>query len=403
MRLIIVYDQIRKDTLINILVRNNLAERENIIHFPTFEKAIEFFTNDLIDSSGHIDGLIVGYRYSKNDYDKHLADWLRISPFEYSSGNFKQCSIPIILFDKDIHSSDLFYRNQYNTPFDSIVEWGNSNVQGDITEAIQSCIRGFRNSILDDLDMLELKKEEIESPFYYNRSLRYLFRFAKDSRYWASRTKVLSNTFIENPRYLNYDWFSSPLERFSSAIDEYHSLIGKDKKFNRKNSEKKIFHNFFKENQWALTRDVFKSSLHEPELKINRRHFEEPDYLLTSELPNFIPTNVFEVKLPTLQILHSRKRKPLFKSEFNDAAGQVGYYKRYFRSPKNRNAIEEALKYKTNLFSFTLLGSNDDELNKNAELVKELMGDMYKNITHYTHQKYAELLERFFERLESLK
>lgn len=141
MRLIIVYDSIRKDKLINILVRNNLAERENIIHHLTFEKAIDFFTKDLIDSKGHIDGLIVGYRFTKNDYDVHLADWLRTSPFEYSDDNFKQRSIPIILFDAEIHSSDLFYRNQYNTPFDSVVEWGNSNVQNEITEAIKSCVR----------------------------------------------------------------------------------------------------------------------------------------------------------------------------------------------------------------------------------------------------------------------
>ncbi|MEI9808328.1 MAG: hypothetical protein WDO16_10925 [Bacteroidota bacterium] len=398
MRILVICNPHEKNNISNVLVKHNVAVGENIIFVSNFEQARDFIINHLVTSHQHIDLIITADKLINNDFDLHLVDWIRYRSMDYSEKNFKVSALPVILYDKEIRSSDYY---QYG--FDAMVEKNSNDNHRHFLSVIQSVVKNFRSKILDDLDLLKIELEDLQANPFVNLDLYYLLKIKTDPRHWASRTKILSQDFIKNPRRLRYDWLENNKTQMEQDIDRYQDILKNLLRYNRVDSEKKVLHRLYNEAQWILQQDLYKKPIYEPALMKNESQYEEPDYLLPSAFPGIIPTNITEVKPHLFRVLHERDRKPGFRQQYDDSLTQISDYERLARTRKGRKQIDELVDYETTKLSFTLLASNGREMEKNQKRVEELRRDHYPKVKLESHDDKLQQAIAFYERLENCR
>lgn len=393
MRILAIFNLNDQDLLHHILIKHNVAAHENIIFVSNFEQAKEFILNHLVNNHQHIDLIITADKLYNNLFDVHLVDWLRYSQLDYSFRNFKLNALPVILYDKEIRSSDYYLHG-----FDATVERNSYGQHHHFLSVIELVVTKSRARVLDDLELLKLKLDDLQSRAMIRLDSHYIMKIKSDPYHWAGRTQVLSEAFIRNPRRLQYDWLENEKQKMERDIDEYESIIKKLHKYNKVHSEKRVLHALYNNAPWILRQDLFRDPIYEPSLMKNSSEYEEPDYLLPSAFPGIIPTNITEVKPHIFPVLHRRKRKPGFRQPFNDGLIQVSDYERYTRTRKGREEINGLLDYKESNFTFTLLASNEEEMNINKKRVEELGGDHFPKIKMETHNYKLDQAILFYER-----
>lgn len=396
MRILMICNPNERNNLRNVFVKHNVAVSENIIFLSNFEQARDFIISHLFTNHRHIDLIITADKLINNDFDLHLVDWIRSSSLDYSEKNFKVNALPIILYDKEIRSSDY-----YQHGFDAMVERNSNDNHQHFLSVIQSVVKNFRSKILDDLELLRIELEDLQTGQFTGLDLYYLLKIKSDPRQWASRTKILSQDFIKNPRGLGHDWLENNKTQMEQDIDRYQGILKNLLRYNRVDSEKKVLHHLYNEAQWILQQDLYKKPIYEPALMKNRSQYEEPDYLLPSAFPGIIPTNITEVKPHLFRVLHERERKPGFRQQYDDSLIQVSDYERLTRTKKGRKQIDELVEYETSTLSFTLLASNGCEMEKNQKRVEELRRDHYPKVKLESHDDKLQQAIAFYERLGS--
>jgi hypothetical protein len=394
MRLLYVGDRMQHEKLRRILIRENVAVRDNLLQVDNFEKAWDFVMNGLCNRQGHIDGIITAEKIDDNPYHIHLVDAIRTSELDYSRHNFKVSSMPIILYDEGV-------RNNVNGRFgfDTWIEQNEYDNQTLLVDRIRSTIKECRAGVLADLDLLGLKRGGLQGGFFVPDT-HYLLKIKPNAGYWACCTGILSEHFIRLPRRLDYDWIDENREGWEKAIDRYADILAKLTRYNRVNSEKRVLHVLYNENKWLLRLDVFGTPIYEPALMKNGTGYEEPDYVLPSSLPGYIPTNITEIKPHLLPILNRRRRKPRLMSKYEDAMVQVSDYERHTRTKRGRSELNKVVDYRSSNLTFTLLASNDKEMEFNLRRIEELCRDHYPKIKAETHDERLRKAIQYFERNE---
>ena len=393
MRILIICNNKQEEEKIkNILTKNNIACTENLIFEYSFENANWVIQKHLVFGNGHIDLLIITNNVPFENGKQHLVDQIRWSHQEYSNSNFKLCSLPIIYYGSDIRTTD-FIRYGYN----ALVAASMNDDHSSLLKSIRSVVQKFRCSLFDDLELLRIHYSDLQAGLSVDFDPYYMLRIQPDPEYWESKTVILSKQFIKKPKRLNYDWLKKNSSLIEYSIDRYTTILKSVDKYDRKNSEKSIFHQLFNECPWLLQMDLYKTPIYEPALMKSKMTYEEPDYVLPSGLPGLIANNITEVKLPTLELLHKRRRKPGLKMVAHDAFGQLAEYKRYVSKNRGKKHLQQLVVNKGRT-SFTLLASNEEEKSKNSNRLKELLDDHYKNLKLITHQEKLQEAIDYFER-----
>src|SRR5688572_25581396 len=111
MRILGIFNSYDQDFLRNILLKHNVAASENIILVSNFEQAQDFIINHLVNHLQHIDLVITADKLDNNHFHQHLIDWIRYSRLNYSAKNFKLKSLPTILYDNEVHSTDSYWHH----------------------------------------------------------------------------------------------------------------------------------------------------------------------------------------------------------------------------------------------------------------------------------------------------
>ncbi|MEO8852329.1 MAG: hypothetical protein ABI359_01025, partial [Ginsengibacter sp.] len=272
-------------------------EGNEFIFSKTFESTKEFIATHLEKEKLSIDLIIT------NDTKDTISDILKANELcflknntltSYSKRNFRISSIPIILYSKNEGRSIDFTGN-----FKSIVH---KNESGDHRNFIKECeraIRDWRKLVYSDLESLEIKLEQlsqfINSDFFKKDYFHRISRNAEN--YFVNKTHVVSKEFIKCPTQLNYDWFVMSNHQIEEAILKYINTYKNHVKYDRKNGERAILHEFFKKNKAILLRDTYVDMKYELNLnEIKSKVSEECDFILQTEYPNFLNTTFFEVK-----------------------------------------------------------------------------------------------------------
>lgn len=398
MRILMICDARDRESLAKILVKEQAAVRENILHVPNFEKANEFRLNQLEIGQGHVDLIIIADQIIGNNYHVHLVDEIRAAHGdEYSCHNFKMNQLPIILYGREIQSSDHFQHG-----FNGFIEKHDYDNQRQLINTVQSVVKEARAGILDDLDMLKIDRERLQNGFLPATDAHYTLKIRPEASGWAAWTKILSESFIRQPRRLDYDWLVDNRLDWEMTIDRYMDIIQNLARYDKVNSEKRVLHSLYNQALWLLRLDVFGIPYYEPGLMKSASNYEEPDYVLPSSMPGFIPTNILEIKPHLLPILQCRKRKPGFKRNFQDAMIQISDYERHVRKGMGRKELNRLVDYKTSKLSFTLLASNDKEQEMNLRRIEELRHDHYPKITTETHNDRLRAAIAYYERNQRL-
>ena len=397
MKILIICDQRHKYHLEKILFSNNIADELNVFHVANFEKAYEFLDNQLFNIQGHIDLIITADKISNNPFDIHLIDQIRYLDNEYSSNNFKINQVPVILYEKEIGKSDF---NTYN--FNARVERNESDNQIHLVNTIHSVVKNARSAIRDDLDLLGLELGNLQSGFPVQLNDYYLMKIKSDPWHWASRTKILSASFIKNPGLLDYDWMRNNRINWESDIEIYQRVLKYVLRYDRVHSEKSILHHLYNRATWLLKLDKYHKIFYEPPLMKNDTQYEEPDFVLSSSMPGIIPTNIIEIKPHIFPIMQRHKRKPTFKYDFTAALTQVSEYERHLRKTNGKLQLEKLVHYPIKNTTYTLLASNDRELEWNEKRVELLRKDHYPKITIETHDQRLRDAILYYERSQLL-
>lgn len=392
MRLLVVCTYREKERIRDILVKNNIACMQNVIFVHDFEKAQDFLDQQLIQNNGHIDVMIVSGSVHHARENTHMVDRLRYSYASYSDKNFKLKVLPAIYYAKEIRQTDY-----YEYGFDARVEMASNDNHSGLLKTIKSLTKGFREKLYDDLELLRIELDKLQSGQIFEFDPYYYLKIKPDPIHWAARTSLLSKDFIRHPRPLKYDWLIHNASRIEASLDRYEEILKTITTYNRKDSEKSILHRLFNEAPWLLQTDVYRKPIYEPNLMKHGAEFEEPDYILPSGFPGIIPNNVTEVKLPTLPLLQKRHRKPRLKSDALDALFQLGYYRRHVNKNGGREQVADLVQNR-GAINYTLLASNEDEREKNHKLLQEFLEEHFKGLKLVTHHEKLQDAIRYYER-----
>ena len=361
MKTVVIENSGNKSFIPEVLSKHNIVTPENIFFFKNFSEVENFAVKHLGHDKKHVDLIITADKIPGNEFGTHLIDWLRNIDLNYSNKNFKLNSLPVILYDKEVRSSDYVHRR-----FDAVAEKSANDNHNEIINTIKSVVKSARLKVFDDLDLLGIDVEALQNSHWGGPDIHYNSRAKNDPKDWASKTKVLSEDYITRPRKLLYAWMFDEREQMELDIDQYQKILTDLKKYNKVDSERNVLHSLYNKALWILQLDLYNKPIYEPLLRKNKNRFEKPDYVLPSSFPHYIPTNVTEVKPHLLRMIERRKRKPNFLKPFSDALIQLCDYNRFLTKKVGRKQLDAILDYKSLLkIDYTLLASNDDEKYKN--------------------------------------
>lgn len=379
-------------------------EDNELIFSNTFESSRDFIETHLEKKQLHIDLII------SNDSKGSSSDTLKANEFcffknnlttSFSKKNFRISSIPTILYSKNEIKSLQFQSN-----FSSIVQ---KNENGDHRYFVDECervIKDWRKLLFSDLETLEIKLKQLPQFAISDYFMKYYF--GKVSRnadnYFVNKTKTVSMEFIKLPTPLYYDWVVLTNHAIEQAILRYIDTYKHHVKYDRKNGERGILHQFFKQNRTILLRDTYsdmKYELNLNELKANNS--EECDFILKTEYPDFLNTTFFEVKKENVTFyVKKNTKRPQISSEFLSHLQQVWGYKQYTENPHHKVELNSKLKYSTDNFDFVLLAGRLEEKEEMKDLFESQLNRMFEGVKVITYEELEEVNTNYLDKFNRL-
>lgn len=403
MRLLINdHDNTREDY---VRIFGNYGYEENeLIFCNSFEQTREFIAKYLDRQKNHIDLIIT------NDSRENSSDDLKCSELcflknsitdSYSKNNFRICSIPTILY------SENETKFEFTQGFNSIIKKNNLGLHDFFITECEREIKSWRKLVYDDLEALEVKLDLL--PNFVNTDFFKKYYFQKVTNnaesYFANRTKVISTEFIKCPGPLNYDWIVLKDTSIEKAILEYVNTYKNHVKYDRKNNERTILHDFFRSNQIILLRDAYTDLKYEENLyEINAKNSEECDFILKTEYPEFLKTTFFEVKKEDVQFyVKKNTKRPQISSEFMSHLKQLSGYRKYTLNPLHKIELENKLEYNTDNFDYVLLAGRLDEKEEMQEEFRDEVDTWFKGIKVTTYEELEQVNINFLDKFNRLK
>lgn len=377
-------------------------ERNELIFRNSFESTKEFLLEQLQKAGGHID-LIITNEITEKKQDVLKANELlflkNTLTTSFSKRNFRISSIPIILYSNR-ESKVVFLNN-----FDSIVKKDNLGNHLYFLSECERLIKDWRRKVLADLDILELKFTDLNNFQNSKKYETYIRRVSKNAiDYFATKTQLLSLEFIESPCLLKYDWLLLEGNKIEQAIYNFIDTYKNHQKYDSKNGERGILHEFFKRNKTILLRDSYVDM--EYELKLNEldtTNSEQCDFILKTEYPDFLNTTFFEVKKEDVNFyVKKNTKRPQMSSAFLSHLKQVWGYKEFAENPLNEVELAKKLNYETQNFDFILLAGRKDEKEEVKETFEKEIDRMFNGINVITYEELEEVNIGYLERFNRL-
>jgi hypothetical protein len=380
-------------------------EDNEFIFSKSYEASKDFIVTHLEKGKLPIDLIITNdTKDTSNDTLKanELSFFKNTLTTSYSKNNFRISSIPIILYSKNEGKSLEFKSN-----FNAIVQ---KNEYGKHSHFIRECervIKDWRKLLYSDLECLEIKLEQlpnfINSDFFKKDYLRRISNNA--DHYFANKTKVVSTEFIKCPTVLNYDWLILDNQQIEEAILRYIDTYKNHIKYDRKNGERAILHEFFKKNRTILLRDTYSDMKYELNLnEAKSKDSEECDFILKTEYPEFLNTTFFEVKKEDVTFyVKKNTKRPQFSSDFFSHLKQVWGYKEYTKKPINKIELNSKLEYPTNNFDFVLLAGRLEEKEEMKEIFEPEINRMFAGIKVITYEELENVNTNYLDKFNRLK
>jgi hypothetical protein len=379
-------------------------EKNELIFCTTFDQSKSFLINFLENKKQHIDLIIT------NDSSEESIDSLKSLEFcflknslvsSYSYDNFRICSIPIILYSTI--SSSLY---NPNLKFDSVVRKNQNGNHKYFLLECENCIKNWRRSLLDDLNVLGINRTDLQN---LKKSKKYkkhhkIHILGKEETYFLTKTSIVSTSYINRPGVLMYDWLLINQNVIEKAILEFNNTYKNHLKYDSKNNERTILHDFFNKNQLILLRDAYKDLEYEKNLnEVNSKSSEECDFILKTEYPEFLNTTFFEVKKEDVRFyVKKHTKRPQFSADFFSHLKQIYGYKEFAENPINQPELKKKLGYETNKFDFLLLAGRNDEKQEMKDLFSKDINQMFNQIEVITYEELEEINVEYLDKFNRL-
>ena len=402
---ILINDHIEnKDEYFKIFGRFGYENNE-LLFSHSFETAKEFILSYLEVKKGPLD-LIITNSITKDSKDilkaNELAFFKNNLITSYSKSDFRISSIPTILFSNNETKSKISY-----TGFNAIIQ---KNTFDDHTFFVQECervIRGWRQLVLNDLEVLGVKIKQLTAPFQLcpNPIHNLNALSSKTLDYFAHKTKVVSLEFIQRPTYLNYDWIRLNNNKIEEAILKYIKTYKGHVKYDRNNGERAILHEFFKNNRTIMLRDTYSDMEYELTLsKLDAKNREQCDFILKTQYPDFLNTTFFEVKKEDVRFyVKKNTKRPQISSEFLSHLQQVWGYKEFANNPLNKVELSNKLEYETSNFDFVLLAGRQEEKEEMKDIFAGQINRMFEGIKVITYDELEEVNINYLDKFNRLR
>jgi len=403
MRILINDFKSEQDNYKNIF-RNFGYEENELIFVESFLQIKSFIAEQLVKNNLHIDAIIT------NESSEMLIDKLQASELayfknnlnsSYSKGNFRINSIPLLLYSQNETRENIEIKG-----FDAVLKKNTQGQHDYFISKFEQSIKNWRKALVDDLEKLEILNKNIqnfhESNFY---KTFYKNAISKNSEnYFFLKTSIVSKEFINLPTPLIYDWLIIGRKEIEKSIMEFNRTYNNHIKYDRKNNERTILHNFFNENKMILLRDAFIDLEYEKNLyDLNDKTNEECDYILKTEFPEFLKTTFFEVKKEDVTFYVKKKTKrPQISSKYLSHLEQVWRYKKYSENEDNKLELESKLGYKASNFDHILLAGRKEEKLEMKEKFNSDLNRMYNGIEVVTYEELEELNIDYYDKFKRL-
>ncbi|CAG2532796.1 protein of unknown function (DUF4263) [Maribacter dokdonensis] len=392
-----------EDTYKNIF-KNYGYEENELIFCNSFEKTKSFIIEQLENKKLHIDVIITNESSAESIDSLQASKILRFRNgfnTSYSKGNFRISSIPVILYT-DIETRGTISADNWQ----AILKKNKEGQHDKFIAEFENAIRTWRKGLVTDLENLGILNKNIqnfqESTFY---KTHYKNRVTKNSEsYFLLKTLIVSEEFIKLPTPLVYDWLIINRREIEQSILEFNSTYNNHIKYDRKNNERTILHDFFNQNKMILLRDAFIDFEYEKNLyDLNEKTNEECDYILKTEFPEFLKTTFFEVKKEDVTFYVKKKTKrPQLSSNYLAHLEQVWRYREYSGKKENEPEIASKLGYRTENFDHILLAGRKEEKLEMKEKFSSDLNRMYNGIEVVTYEELEELNVDYFDKFNRL-
>lgn len=404
MRILINDHEKTKEQYFKIFSSNGY-ENNSLIFVHSSESCKNFITKHLEGGKLAIDLIITNdSAYTDNDILKatEVCFFKNCLSTSYSKGNFRISSIPILLYSKNDDKS-----NNFNHGFNSIVK---KNEYGKHRSFINECerlIKEWRKQLHIDLEALQIKIKDLpnfRNTLYYKN---YYFKKITNNadHYFINKTKILSSEFIKCPMALNYDWVLLNDKTIEESIMRYIDTYKKHIKYDRKNGERAILHQFFKTYRTILLRDTYSDMKYELNLtELNSKNSEECDFILKTEYPEFLNTTFFEVKKEDVTFyVKKNTKRPQISSEFLSHLNQVWSYKQFAQNPINKVELFSKLEYQTDNLDFVLLAGRLEEKEEMKHLFEPEVKRMFEGVKVITYEELEDININYLKKFSRLK
>ena len=380
-------------------------EDNELIFSKSFESTKDFIITHLEKKKLHIDLIITNdSKESGNDILKanELHFFKNSLTTSFSKRNFRISSIPTILYSKNETKS-----LQFQSSFSSIIQ---KNENGKHSYFIRECervVKDWRKLLFNDLEALEIKLEQLPQFIGSDFFKKYYFKKISNNsdHYFANKTKIVSTEFIKAPTTLNYDWVVLSSKEIEQAILRYIDTYKNHVKYDRKNGERAILHEFFRQNRTILLRDTYTDMEYELNLnELKAKTSEECDFILKTEYPDFLNTTFFEVKKEDVTFyVKKNTKRPQISSEFLSHLQQVWNYKEYTENPLNRVELKSKLEYDTRNFDFVLLAGRLEEKEEMKNVFESQMNRMFEGVKVITYEELENVNTNYWDKFNRLK
>ncbi|WBU87956.1 hypothetical protein [Cellulophaga omnivescoria] len=387
------------------IFKNYGYEENELIFFDSFQETKSFVVNQLERNKLHIDAIIT------NESSKMFGDNMQASNLErfknglntsYSNGNFRIKSIPLILYSQNKTRENIGIKG-----FEAVIQKNTSGQHDFFISQFEETIKKWRIKLITDLENLEILNKNTlnfqDSNFY---KTYYKKSFANNSEtVFLSKTNIVSKEYINLPTPLLLDWMILGRDEIEKTITEFNATYNNHIKYDRRNNERTILHDFFNQNKMILLRDAFVDLEYEKNLyDLNQKTNEECDYILKTEFPEFLKTTFFEVKKEDVTFYVKKKTKrPQLSSNYLSHLEQVWRYKEYSENKDNQSELESKLGYGTSNFDHILLaGRKEEKLEMNDKFSGDL-NRMFKGIEVITYEDLEELNIDYYDKFNRLR
>ena len=380
-------------------------EDNELIFSNSFESTKSFIETHLEKKKLHVDLIISNddNDSSDNKLNAHALCFLKDTlTTSFSKSNFRISSIPIIIYSNNETKS-----LQFQSGFNSIVKKNEFGEHGYFISECERIIKDWRKLLYTDLEALEIKLHQLPQFINSDNFKKQYFNKVSNKAdfYFANKTKIVSAEFIRLPTTLNYDWIILNNNKIEEAILRYIDTYKNHVKYDRKNNERTILHEFFKQNKLILLRDTYNDMEYELNLnELKARNSEECDFILKTEYPDFLKTTFFEVKKEDVTFyVKKHTKRPQISHDFFSNLQQIWGYKEYTENPLYNSELKTKLEYQTNNFDFVLLAGRLEEKEEMKYVFDSHLNRMFNGIKVITYEELEDVNSKYLEKFNRLK